>query len=672
MGYERDPLSGVFIPEGLLKSKYPLSDEALTQGRGVFFSQLGKSSRYNASGSQDKPPGEPSFRYLWDLYNSSLIDQIIVLRRQQQVRAVTKRIRNVETEIGWRIAHKMDQVPNFEVTEEIRQRCEKMADILEQGVNRTIHRGGLIDMLTVAVEQQLVLDRKALLKFDDLTGKPRMWYMLPGDSIQPIIDVLMRWIDEHHQGEDFGPDMFSRAMTAIYREVGVDLSDAAWVQVMDGVVKDAWTEDELDIDITNPSVEANRIAYGRGSAFQRSMQATELLMSIFDYNQGLFATDYPETMLLIYGEYSPTGLENFIRQMTSQVGRRNWQRMAVVPARPEFKAEIQKLRDNPREMVYEKLINLSIALKSAAFGMHPSEINSQIFTPNQRQSSNDASEIEKIEYAKEEGFRGLLSDLSRWINRNIVEPRYPDLEFRWEISKDTERERITLSIQASSSYRSINESRKLENKPPIKKEWADYPLPIAQQYAMSELQIQQMKEQQKINEKMMNNQQGVPAGTPPTGEPKGMLGSGPGRPPGETANPGQSIGSTATLPGMPKLLTPKKTQKNTAQKDVGKHPIDKNPMKKSKSATLEREYPIQTIDGHLTKKLDEIRTIVKIGGRAYILETTMYGSTWRGLSGGVLYHTDVPYETIDEATRDFLEVQRSLVEEGEEGSIIDL
>jgi hypothetical protein len=586
-----DPQTGLLLPEALAKSRTELSERAERQARGKFFSQLGRAERYDQAGAQSKPPDEPSYRYLRDAYWESQIDQIIVARRQQQVRSVARYIANdSDTRVGWTIRHKNHASPRFKETSDIARRCAEVAAIIDRP-QKDIHPGGFADVATIATEEELILDRKVMVRFKDRAGRPGLYYLIAGDTIKPIVRVLYAWIEEHRgEQNQWGPDMWDVAAESLSYDVGFDLTKAAWVQEIDGVITAAWAPDELDVAQVYPSVEINRVAYGRGSLFQRSMTLADLWISLIDYNRGLFSIDYPENALFLYGDYSPAGLEAFTRQLTSQVGNRNWQRLAVIPADPEFKAQLQKLRETPKDMVWPELMRTLVALKTAVYSMHPSEINMDTDGGSQPTLSERNQEAE-IAYAKEEGFDALLHHQSDWFNRAIVWRWYDDLEMVWvNLHRETEQARIALAVQRVESYWTINEGRKQENLDPLPHPWADMPLPLA-------LQAQQARQSPASQD----------AGRAENGDPQDML------------------------PDM----------------DPQHRPSADPAVQKSRATRIWRPH----VPSATTPEGD---WQVTVGGRPYRIEPTPYGTRYHGPNGGLLFQTNARAHNPEEAV-DWLE-----------------
>lgn len=480
-GHVIDAQSGLFVPAPLAKAREALSKQAEQVARGKFFSQMGRAERYNQAGAQEKPPDEPSFTYLRNAYWESQIDQIIIARRQQQVRGVTRRVQDAhDHRVGWTVQHRRAHDPHFRETQAIRERARFLGDLLERPT-RDVHPAGLPDLLTTATEEELVLDRKVCVIFRDRRGLPAQYHMIDGATVQPIVRVLYRWIEEHQGEQDtWGPDMWDVAAEALSTETGFDMTRAAWVQEVDGVIVAAWGKHDLHVEQVYPSVEINRLAYGRGSLFQRSLTLTDLWISLVDYNRGLFAVDYPENALFVYGDYSPAGLEAFTRQLSSQVGTRNWSRLAVIPADPEFKADVKPLRNTPKDMLWPNLWQHIVSLKTAVYSMHPSEIN-QADSGNAAPALNAPNEETQIAYAKEEGFDALIHQHADWLTRMLIAPHDPDYEMTWvNLHRETEQARISLTTERVGAYLTINEARQADDLDPLDAAWADMPLPLAQ------------------------------------------------------------------------------------------------------------------------------------------------------------------------------------------------
>lgn len=455
---------------------------------GQFFSDWNRLTGLSMSGAVDKPADEVSYSFLRDAYARSAIDQIIVNARLMQVRQVAQKCIDSQTQVGFRVVHEKHDDPDFQETDDIKRRCLECEEVILHP-NPYIHPGGFRDFMVVATEEELIIDRKAMVIFRDRAGRPAGYHLVAGDTIKPRVAVLFPWLEKHFDEykkdgankltfEDirYNPYATVEAMDwaakrasedKIFNPAGVDLTQAAYVQEIDGKLVAGWTEKEMSVNITNPSIVINKLPYGGGSLFQRSLDVTAAWVNGWQYNQELFRTNYPESLLLLFGDYDPNGLEAFKREMYGEAGQASWQRLAIIPADPDFKAEVQKLRDTPRDMLFSELLRFIILLKTAAFRMNPTTINFSLDRGNGSYLF-EASQGDIISLAQEEGFHSILQNMADWLTRVLVKPRYPDLRIKWlGLQKEDEKQKVELIQKRATTWMTIDEARAAENLDPL-------------------------------------------------------------------------------------------------------------------------------------------------------------------------------------------------------------
>ena len=246
----------------------------------------------------------------------------------------------------------------------------------------------------------------------------------------------------------------------------MDLSDKAYVQMIDGRITGAWRGDEMDVDILNPSDEINMQGFGV-SPLENSLEATTLLMVALNYNKNHFLSNWPDAFLILKGEFSPQGLQAFKNQIYAEVGPQGNTRLPVVPTGgADYEAELLKLRDSMTDMQFAQLVRMAICLKSAAYGMHPATLN---FAPDQGASaistiiaSTDGQEAQ-IAMAQEEGFHSILDGFNQWFGRSLVRPWYDDLVMVWSVEdQPNEVQRIDLWTKKLAAGATIDEWRQDE------------------------------------------------------------------------------------------------------------------------------------------------------------------------------------------------------------------
>src|SRR5690606_30479827 len=124
-------------------------------------------------------------------------------------------------------------------------------------------------------------------------------------------------------------------------------------------------------------------------------------------NSELFRTNYPEAILVVYGDVNQEGLSGFKRQILAAGEGGSW-RLPVIeggskrdPSGNGFEVETKKLRDSPRDMMMTELIRIMIAMKAAYYRMHPGIIN---FSTDQQGNAifESRNETESIALSTEE------------------------------------------------------------------------------------------------------------------------------------------------------------------------------------------------------------------------------------------------------------------------------
>jgi len=299
----------------------------------------------------------------------------------------------------------------------------------------------------------------------DSNGKPLRWHVLPPDQIKPRYQIIYRYMREHGITDQF------KGLESFYAQYGVDLSDMAFVQEIDDYqIAGAWRENEIVIDITNPSNELNKMGYGY-SMFERSIEATSVLLYAIRFQKDYFLKNFPDQMLIINGEVDPAGLEYFKAQLYANAGAQGNQRMPILPTNDEdYKVQLLRLSDTAVDMQLISLVRFFVAIKCAAYRIHPSTIN---LSPDMGERGNSVianaqDQADVIGSLTEEGFKGLLQSLAHYINRALIKPWYDDLVFTWSVEDvPPEKDRIALWTQKVAMGAMADEWRATEGLPPL-------------------------------------------------------------------------------------------------------------------------------------------------------------------------------------------------------------
>ena len=286
-----------------------------------------------------------------------------------------------------------------------------------------------------------------------------------GNSVLPRIDAILPEI-ERMAVEQAVPmrQIIERQQwvnEATYRaseKANLDLSDKAYVQLVDGQVVSAWTTDECKIDVVHTSSELNRWGFGK-SVLESAMWWSLSAMLALNYNTDLFRQNYPEAVMFLFGDVDPIGLDQFKKQvLLDNAAGANW-RLPVIPAGEGMKAQVEKLRDAPREMMFAQWVKMLTSYKCAAYRMNPELLNFDLVHGSDQTLFETASNEARVILAREEGFGSLLRSLGDFLTCALVQPWYDDLIFEWVgLDAMTEREEVKMRLDQL-QYNTLGEVR---------------------------------------------------------------------------------------------------------------------------------------------------------------------------------------------------------------------
>ncbi len=487
--------SGLLYPTDAAISVLEKSKKLSQLQTGRFFSDWGRISGYNSTGAMEKPDDEVGYSFLRDAYAHSDIDMMIINRRIQQIKMLAKYCTNPSVAPGWRIVHERNDDPDFEITESIRARCAEVEEVLKSPWD-VIHPTGFESVIGISTREELTIDRRAMIMAKDTRGRTRKYWLVDGATVLPIVEILYSFMQRNDKsdismkaGDTWDPyqtDWQKLAERASedkdFNPKGYDLTHYAWVQEVDSKIESAWTESQISVDTRQASIWINKLPFGQGSLLQQSLSITAAWVNAWQYNQELFRTNIPETIVALFGDYDPNGMEAFKRTVFSEAGPGSWHRTVFLPADPDYKLQVDKLRGNPQELQFLELLKLTLWLKSFVYGMNPKIWG---FPETNRRSSltvgarRGSGEDQYDEY-KDIGARVILEGLADWFTNTIVKSWYPDLRFVFDgIIRQDERERVEILEKKLNSYMTLDEARAVDNLDPLPNGVGAYPLPIA-------------------------------------------------------------------------------------------------------------------------------------------------------------------------------------------------
>ena len=462
--------AGLHVPVSayhqLVKSEAKAIAKADKMTPGQLFSRNMLASNMIAYGAREKPMGTPSFEHLYLAEKKSFIDRILIRARTDQMKMVWERALS-DKDIGFKIVHDRHKDPDYEVTDDDMKRCRAMEEMMNNPtpvdyLNLYPHNvrphNSLKDFIARMVRAELIIDRKVLYRYKRRNGKGyAAFHWLPGATIRPVHEGLREFANKYQGGK-----MNERTLELAYQRTGFDLTNSAYVQLIDGEIVKAFTSDEISLHVANPSDELDRFGYGE-SRLEISLDLSSTLIMAWSYNREIFNTNYPDTILSVIGDYDKGGLEEFKEMIYKEAGgvRRN-QRLPIIPGEDGFKVEAHKLRDNPKDMLFDNMIRMLVALKCAAYGAHPTIINFSVDSPGAGGLFGH-NPSDEIEFSKEHGLKPALRDLCDWLTEAIVKPSEPDLRLILTgIDEEDEKEALEMRLDRGKSHITRNQMRKEE------------------------------------------------------------------------------------------------------------------------------------------------------------------------------------------------------------------
>ena len=438
--------------------------QMLQRKMGTVFSPSSLLGNMMDYGVTHHPYGMAAHRALRDTAEKSVIDALIISARLHQVAHVARRIIIEGKQKGWKVVHYRHIDPDFQPDPSVRDRCVAVEQFLENP-RADVHPGGFRDLLMRAAESELILDRKCLIIERDRRFRPLRFHLLPPDDILPRMAVLNPIMAQLNVTGSEGEE---RATQFVYQLWQVDVSEAAYIQVLDGQVTGAWRAEEISVDICLPTSRLDAWYYGN-SPLQRSMGMSTMLIYAFNYNEKMFTAAWPEAFLNLKGAVSEEDLAAFKQQIYAEVGAQGNQRLPVIAMGDEENgAELLKLRDSLHEMEYTQLVRLCVALKCSAYRAHPSLLNMATDNGGASPIINNGTEEVQIALAQEEGLASLTSNIADWLTRALVQWIDPELRLVFSMQdQPTEVEQIQLWEKKTALGFTVDEFRASQGQPPL-------------------------------------------------------------------------------------------------------------------------------------------------------------------------------------------------------------
>lgn len=538
----RETPSGLLVPQEAYDDLVKAEARRLVEAQeapqsGSLFSRFGWNMLLY--GAREKTRGTPAMDILYAAAERSFVDRILIRARVNQMKLVWQPAMTGKA-IGYRVVHDRADDKDFDSnTPEIRRQCEEAQKLLGDPTplkhlhvyphNVRIH-DSLKDAVARLTKAELIIDRKVMRRYKRADGKGyAAWHWLPGETIRNVDEFAREWAQKNEKTGKLTAQTMTRASYA----TGYDLQRCSHVQIIDGEFVAAFTPEEVSVHVAHPSDRLNAWGYGV-SPLEDSLDVTALLVKAWLYNKDLFDPEFPESILTVAGGYDQEGLLAFKQQVLSEMQGRPNKRMPVISTAPtaqaaeSLKMSVLKLRDTPKDMLFDTLCRFLILFKCASYGVSPSTIGFSADTGSGSSLFGQGPTEAQLDLAKEHGLRPSLNDFCVWLTDSLVKPSWPELRVVVQgLEKEDEKATVEIRGQRASKWITRNEARMEEGLEAIgdmedlSSPWnmpADGPLAgqiaqlqMAQQSAMG---LQQGQDEGGWGDEEDPGDQGAPAGEP--------------------------------------------------------------------------------------------------------------------------------------------------------------
>lgn len=244
--------------------------------------------------------------------------------------------------------------------------------------------------------------------------------------------IELEWKRDKSQGID-GMYVVDGGTIRLCTEHGYQGDDEFYaLQVVQGVVRTAYTYDDLIYEPRNPRSDVLSCGYG--------LSETELLVKVvtgwlnaMTYNTKYFdSNSIPKGMLHLSGDYSKQDIDAFKRYWNAMVKGINnaWTLPVMVSKDQESRASFERFGVEVSEMMFAKWMTFLTSIICAIYGMSPEEINAEGFNAS-KSALSGSDTAEKLADSKDKGLRPLMSYYQNLFTDYIVRDFSDKYVFRW-------------------------------------------------------------------------------------------------------------------------------------------------------------------------------------------------------------------------------------------------
>ena len=246
----------------------------------------------------------------------------------------------------------------------------------------------------------------------------------------------------------------------------IDQDELAWVQVIDGIPRQVFTDDELLMFNLYPSTDIKRNGYPI-SPIERILNAIVTHLNITTHNKMYFLNGRAARNILVFQSENLDieDIKGIRSQMQAHINSANasW-RMPVFGVGAQDKINIVPIDGQGRDMEFQYLADLTKRVIFAAYQMSPDEVAAMAYLSKgtSSQALSEPNNEYKLEAARDLGLRPLLRSVESFFNERLMPLISKDWSETFYISfegidADTPEHEATRIQQDSNIYLTMND-----------------------------------------------------------------------------------------------------------------------------------------------------------------------------------------------------------------------
>lgn len=416
-------------------------------------------------------PGSLSFEQLRAMsYRCDVVSAILATRISQVASFCEPQVDRHH--VGYAIAMRDSQAPGSKAAT---KQSTELVQFIHNCGSGSYGQDGFETFLRKITRDSLVQDQVAVEIVPTFSGKPAFFQAVDSATIRLARQNAPAMDDRGYKDPSGGDSAWQTAVRAVQemmavKEVGSKKEvPAAYVQLLEGTVRQTFSNSELWFGIRNPRTDLFSAGYG--------MSELEILISVItsilwaeEYNRKIFSTgSIPKGILNIKGEISELQMNAFRREWTNLVsGVSNAWKTPLINAED---LDYINLQGSSRDMEYTNWLLFLVRITSAIYLIDPAEIGFDMpkgIEGGQAQPMIESSSEAKLRASRDKGLTPLLRFIARGINENIIWKLDPDFQFEWVgLDARSVDQEIQDSVERVGSYMTLNEVRATNDLEPL-------------------------------------------------------------------------------------------------------------------------------------------------------------------------------------------------------------